>query len=413
MKLHAIFLSILMAVMAGVGQMSAQAIDGDWTGRLELGGGRSLKLVLHVKADSGIVKMDSPDQGAYGLGCQTVHMGSDSINFRIPNLAMTYEGRVKEGRLGGTFRQGGVTLPLAFERGLVKPRRPQTPHPPFPYATEEVRVSNEAGGAVLAGTLTLPEGYSPATPVVVMVSGSGAQDRDEALFDHKPFAVIADHFARNGIASLRYDDRGYGQSTGNRTLATTEDYAGDAQAVVDWVRKQHRFGKTGILGHSEGGIIAYMLGASEDGPDFIVSIAGPSVNGAEILDYQNKVALMNRGVPEAQAEKIAVEARQRIEADTTMKWMNYFLTYDPSVDLKRLRVPALIIYGERDRQVPPSLNYERAKSLAPEAVVKCYPELNHLMQHALTGNVEEYVEIEETISPQVLEEIASFITHLP
>lgn len=409
MRFRAIILSLAM-VLACAATVSGQAIDGDWTGRLDLGGGRSLKLVLHVKADSSSVKMDSPDQGAYGLGCQTVFMDADSINFRIPGLMMSYEGRMTDGVLRGTFRQGGVTLPLAFEHGTVKVNRPQTPQPPFPYDMEEVLISNEAGGSVLAGTLVLPRPSTSSTPVVVMVSGSGAQDRDETIFEHKPFAVIADHLARHGIASLRYDDRGYGQSTGDRTLATTADYAADAQAVVNWLRSQHRFGKVGILGHSEGGIIACMLAAKDGGPDFVVSVAGPSVPGREILDYQNKSAFMSRGLDEAQAGKMAVEARHRLEADTTMKWMNFFLTYDPGNDLKRLRVPAMIVYGEKDKQVPSSLNFGRAKELAPEADVRSYPGLNHLMQNARTGNVEEYMEIEETFSPQLLDDIVSFLT---
>ncbi len=389
--------------------VSAGNLDGDWSGKLAIGNGRSLKLVIHVDESVPAVKMDSPDQGAYGLDCMVQYLKEDSINFRIPNILMSYEGKIVDGKLTGTFQQGGLKLPLTFESGVKEANRPQTPQPPFPYSEVSVRIENKKGDCVLAGTLTLPDGYTDSTPVAVLVSGSGAQNRDEELFEHKPFAVIADYLARNGIASLRYDDRGFAESTGNRTAATTEDYASDTKAVADWLRNQRRLGKVGIIGHSEGGMIAYMLAASDDAPDFIVSIAGPAVDGAKILDYQNKIALMKTGMTEEQAEDHARAARQKIESDSTMTWMQYFLKYDPASDISKIKIPAFIIYGNKDQQVPASLNYDTAKSLAPGATVKNYPGLNHMMQHAVTGGIEEYSEIEETISPELLSDITSFI----
>ena len=283
-----------------------------------------------------------------------------------------------------------------------------------------------------------------------MVSGSGQQNRDEEVFEHKPFAVIADYLARNGIASFRYDKRGVGKSTGDILNATTADFANDAEAVMNWIRENKQFGKVGILGHSEGGLIAYMLGAGNDTPDFIVSIAGPAVQGKEIIAWQNKVALMNSGFSEPDAEKfrnaltkvfeyklknpdstsinqelidefysdskinplnakLVASLKSVLTAKANNHWMLFFLGYNPAKDLKLLKIPAFIIYGEKDQQVPPELNYDLATKLAPKAKVIIYPGLNHLMQHAITGRVEEYKIIEETFAPEVLDDITSFI----
>lgn len=409
-------LKFSLLAIAIAATVSAQSLNGDWTGKLQVAPGVSLKLVLHINSSDNSITMDSPDQGAYGIKAESIYLQNDSVNLKISSLRMSYEGKLTDNKLSGTFQQAGVKLPLSFEKGVAKAVRPQTPQPPFPYKEEEVKIENTEGGSVLAGTLTLPENYSKSTPVVVMVTGSGQQNRDEELFEHKPFAVIADYLARNGIASLRYDDRGAGESTGDIANATTKDYASDAKAVLNWLRQNKRFGKIGIIGHSEGGIIAYMLAADNstpnEVPDFIVSIAGPSVKGSEILDYQNKVALMANGITEAQAIEYAANARKEIEKDPKMVWMRYFLQYDPTNDLKNLKVPAFIIYGEKDQQVPASLNLQPARTLAPKATIKSYTDLNHLMQHAVTGSVGEYASITETISTEVLADIVAFIKSL-
>lgn len=425
----------------------AQTIDGRWNGKLDLGG-HSLRLIFHISPDK--ITMDSPDQGAESIECEKIYLSGDSINLTVKKLMVRYSGRLKGDSIIGTFIQGPVKLPLILSKTVGKTSRPQTPQPPFPYQTEEVMISNDKGGAVLAGTLTIPADSDVSTPIVVMVTGSGQQNRDEELFEHKPFAVIADYLACHGIASLRYDDRGVGESTGEVLTATTADFAGDAEAVINWVRAQNRFGATGILGHSEGGLIAYMLGAKEDGPDFIVSITGPSIQGKDIIAYQNKVALMKSGVSETDAENfrssiakvfeyklknpdittvddtlieefypgyessmITINLANSLKSVLTAKadnyWMMYFLGYNPADDLKSLKIPAFLIYGEKDRQVPSELNSEAASCFAPDAKIMTYPHLNHLMQHAVTGNVEEYKNIEETFSTDVLADIVTFI----
>lgn len=433
-------------------------LTGTWTGELTLSPQYSLRLVFNIQ-ETGTVTMDSPDQGARDISCETVYLSADSLNVASSALRMDYSGKLINGKIKGTFRQAGLTLPLILSPGERKQAfRPQTPVAPFPYSQEEVII--EAPNARLAGTLTVPEGSDAETPVVVMVSGSGQQNRDEELFDHRPFAVMADWLARAGIASLRYDDRGVGDSSGELSKVTTEDFKEDAAAVLDWVRKQERFGKAGVLGHSEGGMIAVMLAADKTtAPDFIISIAGPSIKGSRTIAYQNYVAMTKAGLPKETATDFSNALEKAIEyrlstkgkvevSDALLKeiypqyednvttrglgkniqamletsnteeenvWMMYFLGYDPVENLSKANAngcPAMLIYGELDQQVPAGLNADPAATNYPSATVKVYPGLNHLMQHAVTGAVEEYSQIEETISPEVLEDTVSFIKAL-
>lgn len=424
----------------------AQNITGIWSGELKLSPQMSLKLVFHIGEDSSIT-MDSPDQGAYDIPAKTIYLSSDSVNMKVPKLMMSYSGHRLDDTIEGIFKQRFVKLPLKLTYGEKKAKRPQTPIPPYPYSTEEVIITHD--GVTLVGTLTIPENISKKTPVVVLVTGSGQQNRDEELFEHKPFAVIADYLARNGIASLRYDDRGMGNSIGDVVTATTADFAKDAESVVKYLRKSKRFGKIGLLGHSEGGLIAYMLGAKPNLLDLIVSIAGPVVRGDSILVHQNRNALAKSGITGKMAddyiealgkafqlvidntEIVMTEAKladiypQWDDNMTTRRlsqsikglfgqqapntWMRYFMAYSPAKDLKSLKIPTLIIYGEKDTQVPASLNALVAQQYAPNATIRVYPYANHLMQHAITGEVEEYKTIEETFSTEILDDIVSFI----
>lgn len=440
-----LFLIICAATMTFA--VNAQPLVGVWSGQLQVSPQMSLKLVFHFNDDNS-VSMDSPDQGAYGIPGETVYISPDSINMRIPRLMMSYSGHLVSGRIEGTFRQDGMSLPLNLISGDRKANRPQSPVPPFPYTTEDVTISHD--NVTLAGTLTIPDNATKHTPVVVMVTGSGQQNRDEEIFEHKPFAVIADFLARNGIASLRYDDRGVGGSKGDVLTATTADFAQDAESVVRYLKNRKSFGKIGLLGHSEGGLIAYMLGAKPKLLNFVVSIAGPAVRGDSILVHQNLNNLAKAGIPEQKAHDFECALRQAFQLkidnpdvalseqtlteiypawnndDTTRQlaqgirtlftqqgpansWMQYFMAYSPAHDLKNLKIPALIIYGEKDVQVPATLNAYVARQYAPKAVVKVYPYANHLMQHAATGQVEEYKTIEETISNEILADIVAFI----
>ncbi len=428
---------------------AAKDLTGTWSGELKPSPRSSLKLVFHINPDS--ITMDSPDQNTYGIACETRYLSQDSVSIAVARLGMSYEGKLTEDSIIGTFRQISFSFPLNLTRGMKKINRPQTPQPPFPYTSEDVTI--ETPDASLAGTLTIPENAMQSVPAVVLVSGSGLQNRDEEIFGHKPFAVISDYLARHGIASLRYDDRGFGKSKGDAGNATTADFANDAEAVINYLHNTGRFSQIGLIGHSEGGMIAFILANKPSLLDFIVSIAGPSVSGAEINAYQNKVALLNSGIYPTTAEHFQVallkalryrlqngpieapsdelllelypqynewpvsrKLAETISATLTKAdinpWMEYFLRLDPAPYIKGLQIPALIIYGENDCQVPPSLNLAPAREYAPGSIIKSYPELNHMMQHAVTGNVEEYKHIEETFSEEVLSDIVSFIRGL-
>jgi len=284
--------------------------------------------------------------------------------------------------------------------------RPQAPQPPYPYQTEEVSFTNDQAGATLAGTLTVP---ADAKCVLLMVTGSGMQNRDEELLGHKPFAVIADYLARNGIATLRYDDRGYGESTGGELMnATTRDFADDAVAGIQWLRQSGRFPKVGILGHSEGGEIAFMLGA-ENLVDFIVSLAGPSVAGDSILLEQN------RALYGELAAGLTIDDIRNNPQIQQVPWYRYFISYNPQQDLARISCPVMALNGEKDCQVPATMNLDAIRRTLPaneHHLIKSYPGLNHLFQHCETGFVNEYEAIEETISTEVLNDISTWLQQI-
>ena len=379
-------------------------------GKLNLGP-QSLTIVLHVNCNAqGEVEciLDSPDQGAKGIAVETDYCSSDSISVSLASLALSFQGKLKGDEIVGTFTQG-QSFPLILKRGEEKLNRPQNPVAPYPYKTEEVAFKNVADGATLVGTLSYPVGYKKGkTPVVLMVTGSGQENRDEEIFDHKPFLVIADYLARHGVATLRYDDRGFGKSTGGDVEhATTLDFMRDAASGVDFLRTSKQFGKVGILGHSEGGSIAFMLGAKGK-VDFIISMAGIGVKGDTALTAQANKILELTG----QSMRFSTHQYRMNAIIERSPWLNFFIDYDPSGDISKTLCPVMAINGSRDVQVIPSLNLMGIKAhLKPNSknIIKEYPSLNHLFQHCKTGNVLEYRMIEETISPEVLEDIVRFI----
>lgn len=426
-----------------------QPVCGSWCGSLNVTPQMKLKLVLNFLEKDGVwnVTFDSPDQNAYDIPCKVNFLSADSVNVSVAGIGANYAARLEDGVLHGTFRQGFAQLPLDMSpgKGKEEPKRTQMPAPPFPYTTQEVCfTSNPYDSYALTGTLTLPEKYNLETPVVVMVTGSGIQNRDEEVMGHRPFAVIADYLARHGIASLRYDDRGYGADTPMSGL-TTETFARDAWGAVNFL-KSRKFENIGMLGHSEGGEIAFMLASRKDGPKFIVTIGAPAVRGDSLLVDQNKALLEATGTPqtvtdnyakaleELYAAKIAgnkaidvdaitaawastpvyIQLRENLRkiASDRNEWLEYFISYSPAQAIASINIPALALYGEKDMQVRPGLNAEKVRSLNPNVDVRVYPSLNHLMQHAVTGLPAEYTTIEETFSPEVLADIASFINSL-
>lgn len=412
---------------------TAGAQTGTWSGSLDVQG-MKLPLVFHL--DTERPTMDSPNQGAKGIPVQVERRDGGEILVRIPAVNAEYRGRTDGSRIDGTFAQNGASFPLTLTQGELKRNRPQTPQGPFPYAQEEVAFAN--GGAVLRGTLTLPEGYDRRTPVLVMVTGSGLQNRDEEIFEHKPFAVIADALARAGIATLRYDDRGFGESTGDAVNCTTEDLKNDALAGVGLLRG--RFDRVGVIGHSEGGTIALML-AAERQADFVVSLAGMVVSGKETLLWQNRVALaaypaktadayctllsgafdaaVNGGeMPSAERAELPAELKQNyaeVCRQLQMRYLRYFLSLDMRPLLGGIECPVLAFNGTKDMQVSCESNLAALRSGLPadgRNRIEAAEGLNHMFQHCVTGALMEYGELEETFAPEVLTKITTWISNL-
>ena len=403
----------------------ANAQTGNWAGKLDVRG-TPLTIVFHLDGDE--PSMDSPDQAALGIPVQIERTAVGGITIKIPSLGASYEGLWTGKQILGTFKQGGLSLPLALTPE-AKLNRPQNPVGPFPYAEEEVTFTN--GEAKLAGTLVLPEGYTRKTPVLIMVTGSGQENRDEEIFEHRPFAVIADALARAGVATLRYDDRGVGGSTGDVMEATTIDFKDDALAGIKLLRE--RFDKVGVIGHSEGGTIALML-AAEGQADFIISLAGMAVSGIETIVRQSRVSLESAGYSEdnidvfCKAVQEACEVRvhggrmpfpdelnlpdelkqsyQQIITQIQIPWMRKLLTLDMRPLLGGITCPVLAINGTKDIQVEYESNLGALRSglpANPKNRIEAIEGVNHLFQHCTTGAIAEYRNIEETITPEVLE----------
>ena len=383
---------------------SAQNIRGTWSGELDAGM-MKLALMLHVDNDS-TCRLDSPDQGAKDIAGQVAFISTDSILVKMPKLVALYGGRLVDGELRGTFVQGLTALPLTLKQGSLVRRRPQTPQPPYPYETEEVTFTNDKAGATLVGTLTVP---ADAKCVLLMVTGSGAQNRDEEVFEHKPFAVIADRLARAGIATLRYDDRATGKSVGGMDAnVTTKDFAEDAEVGIEWLRTSKRFKKVGILGHSEGGSIAFMLGAQKK-VDFIVSLAGPAVKGDSVLLAQNKL-LGGDAVKDLTIEKL-----REMPQIKQSPWIQWFIDYDPQGDIAKITCPVMALNGCKDCQVVASQSVSALRRTLPpnkQNLIKQYDSLNHLFQHCQTGLPTEYGTIEETFSEEVIRDIITWVKQL-
>ncbi|HKJ03814.1 MAG TPA: alpha/beta hydrolase [Longimicrobiales bacterium] len=434
------------------------AFVGAWTGRLDTGAA-TLTLVFHVaQARGGGFEgtLDSPDQGATGIPATEVTVDEGTLRFAVANLAVTYVAALSAdgSTLTGTFTQGPAPLPLTLTRGEAEaPKRPQNPTLPLPYRSVGVTVPNAAAGVTLAGTLTLPDGPGP-FPAAVLVTGSGPQDRDETLLGHKPFLVLSDHLTRAGIAVLRYDDRGTGESTGSFATATSEDLASDALAAVAFLRARRDMGAVGIVGHSEGGLVGPMAAARSADVAFVVMLAGPGLPGRRIIQLQSELigraegeseamvrlnaatqaklfdivagepdpqaaapllraALQeaSAGLPREQATPEAMDAQVR---QVNSPWFRFFLTYDPRPTLAQVEVPVLALNGSLDLQVPAEVNLREvgaalARGHNPDATTRMLPGLNHLFQRAETGAPSEYAKIQETMNPAALDAVTSWI----
>lgn len=427
------------------------SILGTWKGTLDTGNGTLDLYCTFVETEAGLAAtMSVPAQGAYGIAIDRVSFDGMNLSLEIDALVMKYRGMLLMGTVAGTFAQYGMELPLSFVRGeLPKPKRPQEPQRPFPYEEKDVTFRNERDGHTLAGTLTLPQVADRAAgyDAIVLVSGSGAQNRDEELMGHKPFLLLADVLTRAGYAVLRYDDRGVGASGGVFETATTEDFANDARAAVAYLKQQPNVRRVGILGHSEGASVAFLIAADTASEattcDFVISFAGPGVRGDEILLSQQRRIYTLSGVPSNQIEQqlaanrliydrvLAASAndealRQELEMvvgnpevvqQLLSPWMYAFIRFSPQEALRQIRVPVLAFNGTKDVQVIWDLNLPAIESALKEAGnthVSIVPleGLNHLGQTCQSGIPQEYAQIEETLASQVIDTILSFLAGL-
>ncbi|MFL5296969.1 MAG: alpha/beta hydrolase family protein [Phenylobacterium sp.] len=429
-------------------------LDGVWSGAVMSGAGTKLRILLriHTSASGTIVLMDVPDQLAAGIPIPTLARDGQKVTFDLKAARASYEGQLSaDGKsLTGTWTQG-VAMPLNFTWSAPQTavaRRPQTPVKPYPYREEEVAIAS-APGVTLAGTLTLPPGKGPFA-AAVMITGSGAEDRDETIMGHKPFAVIADRLTRDGIAVLRVDDRGFGKSTGDYVKASTQDFAVDAAAQVAWLRKRPDIDprRVGLIGHSEGGLIGPMVAARDPRIAFVVMMAGPGAPLGEVLAAQRAAlapgmgigkaqldqsqALVDRAVVAMHGAKDQADAEARALAVLTPAYaalgqpqgavmaakqlsspeMRNLMEYDPRPTLAQVKAPILALNGSKDMQVPADMDLDAIRDATKankDVTIVKLPGLNHLFQTAPTGAVGEYADIEETVAPIALDTMSAWI----
>jgi fermentation-respiration switch protein FrsA (DUF1100 family) len=445
------------AEQADQGKVATSDIDGAWLGTLDLGA-MKLHVVFHITSTKGGITatMDSPDQNATGIPVTTATREGASLKIVMTQLDGRFVGKISEdsSTISGTWTQHGSSRLLELkplkDTASLERKRPQNPVRPLPYREEEVSYENKVQGDTLAGTLTIPPGKGPFT-AVLLITGSGPQDRDETLLGHKPFLVLSDWLTRRGIEVLRVDDRGVGKSTGTFKTATTADFATDVEAGVAFLvgRPEVNPKKIGLIGHSEGGVIAPMVAARNHDVGFIVMMAGSGVPGDQILVEQRTLIAKASGVSKEEVEKGALEEREVLamvvkEKDSpeltkdleklgetlkdpelggqipvlTTPWFRYFLSYDPAPALRKVSCPVLAINGEMDLQVPPKQNLPVIRRALEEGGNKNFevdelPGLNHLFQTATTGSPGEYASIEETMSPLALDKMSGWILKLP
>ena len=451
----ALIFGVGLALLGSPAAFAQDTVVGTWSGQLEIQG-MELRVVFHVEqGDGGLTAtMDSPDQGATEIPVSDVTVVGDSVTLAVDRIAGAYEGVLVEdsAKIKGTWTQGGQSFPLALtpadEADTALPPRPQHPEPPSPYAVDSVTFRNASAGLTLDGTLTRPEGEGP-HPAVVLVSGSGPQDRNSEVFSHKLFHVLADHLTRQGIAVLRYDERGVGASGGTFDGATSEDFATDVAAAVRFLRSRSEIDAdaVGLLGMSEGGLVAPMVHTRFEPVDFLVLMAGPSVPGYDILVEQTARIAAAQGTPSGAVDSIRSVQRRTLEGvatapdsaaaaehlrsvleeegvepdriqaqidQATDPWFRFFVRYDPAPTLRQVDVPVLALYGSKDLQVPPKQNAPPMRTALREspsrdATVRVLDGLNHLFQPAETGLPTEYAQIETTMAPRALRVVSSWI----
>ena len=449
------FLFFTFYILFSTSHVSAQSIKGAWKGELNISG-MSLPLIFHIDStQQGMVStMDSPSQGAKGIPTNTTVFTNNELLIQIDKIKFVYKGKlVSKDAINGEVTQHGNSLPINLQRQSIQDSivlKSQEPVAPFPYDQEEITFTHPTAGHTLAGTLCLPK-ENPSGACVILISGSGPQNRDEELMGHKPFLVLADYLARQGIAVLRYDDRGVGKSTGDFSIATTEDFATDVEAAISYLNARKGITSIGLIGHSEGGVISPMVASRNPSQvKFIVMLAGTGLPGKDILLLQNQLISKANGVADAQIKKAnslneklftlvlnsedSIEIRKEASrlvseysssrvtdedldlllAQINSPWFRNFLTLDPRPYLEKTTCHVLVINGSLDLQVPAKENLAQIKIALKKAnnvhfkVVELKG-LNHLFQKAKTGSPSEYATIDETFNPKALKLIGKWI----
>lgn len=434
-----------------------QNLEGSWKGIIEIQGTK-LNLVFNFKEAGGnwSATMDSPDQGGFGIPMDEVTINQNKVLVKSKALQLTYEGTITKDCIEGIFQQSFLQVPLNLKSDTSEAsQRPQEPQPPFPYQIENISFPSLDKSITLSGTLTLPDDLKK-HPAVVLIAGSGPSNRDEEIFGHKPFAVIADYLTRQGLAVLRYDKRGIGESTGSLREATTLNLAEDVEASIQFLRNHPNIqsNNIGLIGHSEGGIIAPMVASRDQAISFIVLLAAPGMTGKQILKKQNEESIQRSPITNDQKTKalnVAVQyldylaqtssegtstealhntldsiisinlaedifpqvSREEMIKSTNNNWIIYFLNLDPSEYLKKVHCPILALNGTKDIQVEANSNLKIIESSVKNKellTVKKYLNLNHLFQKAETGAINEYAQIQETFSEDVLKDILTWIS---
>ncbi|SHG57974.1 hypothetical protein SAMN05444372_107144 [Flavobacterium micromati] len=440
---------ILILSLLSMQFLFAQEITGSWSGELNVQG-MQLPLIIHIKKDGNnlVSSIDSPKQGATNIPVKSTSFIDNQLVINVPSLGLNYSGKYVNENIEGVFKQGDMEIPLSLIRQnkevVVKPiNRPQSPKAPFKYNIEEVSFVNPTDKNTLAGTLSIPKNFNENSPILIMITGSGRQNRDEEIFNHKPFAVIADDFANKGIATLRLDDRGIGGSSKGANTDTSDNYANDISSAVAFLTDKG-YGNIGLIGHSEGGMIAPMVANKNKNVRFMVLMAGPGTPLDELLVQQNYLGGKLTGMPEKNLldnkksnQKTYVfiknytgatfEKDLRSFIETTGEkmnndqisqlsgpWFRYFINFNPDFYLSKVKIPVLAINGSLDFQVPAKDNLAAINKSLTKAKNKNFETyefegLNHLFQECKTGAFAEYGEIEQTISPRVLDKMSTWI----
>jgi len=465
-----IIIAFLATAILSVNTYAQYSFKGSWEGKLNIG--KELRITIHIK-DTGDHKffgtMDSPDQFSYDMPCDTVVINKDSVKILVLNGKAEYQGKLTDSTsIVGIFKQNNAKLPLNLTKTYhpVTPNRPQTPKPPFPYKAEDITYFNADASIQYGATITIPNGKGP-FPAILLITGSGQQNRDEEIFAHKPFAVIADYLTKKGYIVLRVDDRGIGKSTGDFKSSTTEDFMNDAKVSLNYLRSRKEVDKqkVGLLGHSEGGMIAPMIAATDKNINFIILLAGPGVKIRQLMEEQNVAVLEKSSVSKAAIDSYLVLYREIIESAInaggdaqlsyavenevkdwvsktppklvseathiyddvsrdkysnkmvdalSSKWYKYFLAADPQKYLEQLSCKVLALNGEKDIQVIAKSNLAGIKSSLAKSKSPAYntielKDTNHLFQKCKTCSVQEYGQLDETFSPDALKDISDWL----